>query len=128
VPLTGQTGGAEALLGGGPARTASPDPVANRVLVKGDPVAAPTGRADNFAWPRPDALPASTPVTEPTPEPAAAATAPAATAAKPTAPAPKAAAPKRAMRVTPPSLFTREDQPRPPGSVPNTSGWGGGWR
>jgi hypothetical protein len=127
VPLTGQTGGAEALLGGGPARTASPDPLASRVLVKGDPVAAPTGRADNFAWPRPDAMPASAPVTEPTPEPAAAATAPA--AAKPAAPAasPKPAAPKRAMRVTPPSLFTREDQPRPPGSVPNTSGWGG-WR
>jgi uncharacterized protein len=128
VPLTGHTGGSEALLGGGPARTASPDPVANRVLVKGDPVAAPTGRADNFAWPRPDALPASTPVTEPTPEPpAAAATAPPAAAAKPTAPAPKPAAPKRAMRVTPPPLYTREDQPRPPGSVPNNSGWGG-WR
>jgi hypothetical protein len=134
VPLTGgQSGGSEALLGGGPARAVTgPDPVASRVLVRGEPVAAPAGRADNFAWPRPDALPASTTVTEPAPDPAAVTT-PGTSAPKPSAAAPGAKslppgeAPKRrVMRVTPPAPFTREDQPRPPGSVPNT--WGGGWQ
>jgi hypothetical protein len=32
----------------------STDDLANKVLVQGDAVAAPTGRADNFSWPRPD--------------------------------------------------------------------------
>ena len=31
---------------------ATTDPVATRVLTKGEPVAAPTGRADDFSWPR----------------------------------------------------------------------------
>jgi uncharacterized protein len=31
------------------------DPVATRVLSRGDAIAAPPGRADNFAWPRADA-------------------------------------------------------------------------
>ncbi|HXW24506.1 MAG TPA: DUF459 domain-containing protein [Xanthobacteraceae bacterium] len=132
VPLTGNTGGADTLLGSGPARGTSPDPAVNRVLVKGDPVAPPTGRADNFAWPRPDTLPPSTPVTEPTPDPAALAP-PAPGDEKPAAPNTKpAAAPKRpAARTAPPaqpfSLFGRDDRPRPPGSVPNTSGFWSGW-
>ena len=41
------------LLGGGPNRpAATADPVAVRVLTKGEPIAAPTGRADDFSWPR----------------------------------------------------------------------------
>jgi hypothetical protein len=131
VPLTGQPSGSEGLLGSGPARGASPDPVVNRVLVKGDPVPAPAGRADDFAWPRPDLFPATTSVTEP-PEPAAAAAPPTEGAkAAPSAKAAPPAAPKRrALRVTPPGgLYTREDQPRPPGSVPRSSngGWWSGW-
>jgi hypothetical protein len=131
VPLTGHTGGAEALLGGGPARGTSPDPVANKVLVKGDPVPAPAGRADNFAWPRPDAVPASTPVTESTPEPAALAAPPPAES-KPATPPPAkravATAPKRPPTLFAPTPLSREDQPRPPGSIRNNnSGWGG-WR
>jgi hypothetical protein len=136
VPLTGPAAaGSEGLLGGGPARTTSADPVVNRVLVKGDPVAAPTGRADNFAWPRPDSAPPSTSVAEP-PEPAAAAAPPAPEAAK-AAPPPKPAptAPKRRAVQTSPwgqqGGFSRDDQPRPPGSVPrsnNGGGWWSGWR
>jgi uncharacterized protein len=57
VPLTVSTGGGDELLGGGPVRGAQPrpvavDPVANRVLTKGESVAAPMGRADDFGWPR----------------------------------------------------------------------------
>jgi uncharacterized protein len=135
VPLTGPAAaGSDGLLGGGPARTTSADPVVNRVLIKGDPVAAPTGRADNFAWPRPDSAPPSTPVGEP-PEPAAAAPAPP-EAAK-AAPPPKQPAPvapkRRAVQNPQPGqggFFLRDDQPRPPGSVPrsnNGGGWWGGW-
>jgi len=58
VPLTvsiATTGGAaEELLGGArPApRPAVTDPMATRVLIKGEAIAAPTGRADDFSWPR----------------------------------------------------------------------------
>jgi hypothetical protein len=51
VPLTGAAGDGRELLGGG--RNAGVnDAVAARVLVRGEPLAAPVGRADNFAWPR----------------------------------------------------------------------------
>jgi hypothetical protein len=52
VPLTASIGGGNELLGGGPTRPAGNDPLATRVLVRGEPVTAPAGRADNFAWPR----------------------------------------------------------------------------
>ena len=48
-------------MGGGRApRQVAPDPVASRVLTKGEPITAPTGRADDFAWPR-----GSAPIAEP---------------------------------------------------------------
>jgi hypothetical protein len=54
LPLS--TGGGETgdLVGGGshPAQ-ASSDPIATKVLSRGDAVAAPAGRADDFSWPRP---------------------------------------------------------------------------
>jgi uncharacterized protein len=133
VPLTGPAAaGSDGLLGGGPARTTSTDPVVNHVLVKGDPVAAPAGRADNFAWPRPDSAPPSTSVTEP-PEPAAAAPPPpeAAKAAPPPKPPAPVVRKRRAVQTPPPGgFFPRNDQPRPPGSVPrsNEGGWWSGWR
>jgi hypothetical protein len=39
------------LLGGGPAKNAPLDPVANRMLVKGEPQRIEAGRADDHAWP-----------------------------------------------------------------------------
>jgi hypothetical protein len=98
------------------------------VLVKGDAVTAPAGRADNFAWPRPDALPPSTSVTEPTPEPAALATPPT-EETKPAAPPPKKTVAKRPPSPFAPTPLGREDQPRPPGAIPrsNNSGFWGGW-
>jgi hypothetical protein len=68
VPLTA-TAGAEPgdlLGGGGRSAAATPDPIVTRVLNQGDPVAAPTGRADDFSWPHPAAS-VSTPDTEPEP-------------------------------------------------------------
>jgi uncharacterized protein len=41
-----------ALLGAAAPQQSIADAVANRVLVKGGPVTAPAGRADDFAWPR----------------------------------------------------------------------------
>ncbi len=54
VPLTNvSVSNSEELLGGGAAaRPAAADPIANRVLIKGEPVAPPKGRADDFIWPR----------------------------------------------------------------------------
>jgi hypothetical protein len=74
LPLTatsnsGSDGGD--LLGGGNghAAPAASDPTANDVLSRGDPVAAPPGRADDFSWPRPDAN--ATPAIAPEPAPSA---------------------------------------------------------
>ena len=70
------------LLGGGP----PPRPVdtpATKVIVRGEPIAAPAGRSDDFAWPRRGVAPPGTdpvattttnpvPVYQPTPPPTAA--------------------------------------------------------
>jgi hypothetical protein len=55
VPLTPAKSAAEDLAGGGQPRPAGTDPVAARVLVRGEALQPPTGRADDFAWPRDDA-------------------------------------------------------------------------
>jgi hypothetical protein len=60
VPLTVTTGNADQLLGGAGARPAYGDEIAADVLVKGEPVNAPPGRADNFSWQRSD-IPAAPP-------------------------------------------------------------------
>jgi hypothetical protein len=58
VPLTVSTtaaGAPEELLGGARPAAARPlaaDPLAARVLTKGEAIVAPTGRADDFNWPR----------------------------------------------------------------------------
>jgi hypothetical protein len=53
VPLTANASApaSDELLGGGGARLTTADPVAARVLVKGEPIAPPKGRADEFIWP-----------------------------------------------------------------------------
>ena len=50
--LTGVAMSSDELAGGGGTRPVHSDPVATRVLVKGEPVAAAAGRADDFKWPR----------------------------------------------------------------------------
>jgi uncharacterized protein len=105
VPLTVITNNADQLLGGAGTRPAYGDAMATDVLVKGEPVNAPRGRADDFNWqggessgtapaaqtPGPAAaLPAAAPVAASAPDTKAAAkpAQPAAVNAKPVAPAP----------------------------------------
>jgi uncharacterized protein len=64
VPLTVSTGNAdEPLLGGSASQPMHSDAMANRVLVNGEPVAPPPGRADDFAWQAGTESRASAPVT-----------------------------------------------------------------
>jgi len=86
VPLTAMNATAEELLGGGGRANASAvDATASRVLSKGEPIAAPSGRADDFSWPRGSALNAQLAAADlAAAPPAAPATAPDASDAKPT--------------------------------------------
>jgi uncharacterized protein len=52
VPLVASSVGTDQLLGGPGSRPVAIDALAARVLVKGEPLSAPAGRADDFAWPR----------------------------------------------------------------------------
>jgi len=52
LPLIASSVGTDQLLGGPGTRPASVDALAARTLVKGEALAAPAGRADDFAWPR----------------------------------------------------------------------------
>jgi lysophospholipase L1-like esterase len=52
VPLTVTPGNSEELLGGAGSQPMHSDANAARVLVKGEPVPAPPGRADDFVWPQ----------------------------------------------------------------------------
>src|SRR5215468_9530616 len=71
LPLTSSAGdhGSE-LLGGKVSQTTS-DPIAAKVLSRGESLAAPAGRADDFSWPRSVSDPSTKP--EVSPEPVAAA-------------------------------------------------------
>ena len=80
LPLSADTSvDSSNLLGdGGRTTPANADPMAVRVLTHGDPIPAPSGRADDFSWPRPS----SNANAEAAPEPAA---------VTPSAPPPKGA-------------------------------------
>ncbi len=52
VPLVASSFGTDQLLGGPGSRPAAIDALAARTLVRGEPLSAPAGRADDFAWPR----------------------------------------------------------------------------
>ena len=52
LPLVASSVGTDQLLGGPGSRPAAVDALAARTLVKGEPLAAPAGRADDYAWPR----------------------------------------------------------------------------
>ena len=82
VPLVASSVGTDQLLGGPGSRPAAVDALVARTLVKGEPLAAPAGRADDFAWPRREVgreqVKGDTPVAAVSPDgtPAAAPTAP----------------------------------------------------
>lgn len=123
LPLTvSTTTGGDELLGGArpAARPVSVDPLAVRVLTKGEAIAAPAGRADDFSWPHGSGN-AATLASDPSPPagtvsktvpnpPAAPAPAPPGPPAKTTKPAANggATAGVRADADTP------EDKPKPP--------------
>ena len=52
LPLVASSVGTDQLLGGPGSRPAAVDALATRTLVKGEPLAPPAGRADDFVWPR----------------------------------------------------------------------------
>ncbi|WP_298244860.1 DUF459 domain-containing protein [uncultured Bradyrhizobium sp.] len=52
VPLIAASISTDQLLGGPGSRPAAVDALAARTMVKGEPLAAPAGRADDYAWPR----------------------------------------------------------------------------
>jgi hypothetical protein len=57
VPLVAERGSETDDLLGGSARQLPNDAMAAKVLVRGEPIPAPAGRADDFAWPRRDVAP-----------------------------------------------------------------------
>jgi hypothetical protein len=68
LPLTssgGERGGD--LLGAKDHPTQTSDPIAAKVLTRGETLAAPVGRADNFSWPRPESNPSARPEVSPEP-------------------------------------------------------------
>jgi hypothetical protein len=112
LPLTASTNidGSNLLGDSGRTLPVNPDPVATRVLTHGDPIAAPSGRADDFSWPRPGADANGSADAEPEPAPLPAGKGPAGktdakkandakSAAKP-APAPAPAAPRPSPRAS----------------------------
>jgi uncharacterized protein len=126
LPLTAAQAKSDELLGAANARPASADSIAAAVLVRGEPLAAIPGRADDFTWPRPayvnfDTAPGATPT--PAPPPAAA---PAVAARSPSysdeAPQRRSAPVARAPQA-PGSRQSQSYAPRPPAPV---GGGGGG--
>ncbi len=65
MPLVASQVGTDELLGGVGTRPASVDALAARTLVKGEPLAAPAGRADDFSWPRREVGVLSAPPSDP---------------------------------------------------------------
>ncbi|MBS0532155.1 MAG: DUF459 domain-containing protein [Proteobacteria bacterium] len=80
VPLVASSVGTDQLLGGAGTRPAAVDALVARTLVKGEPLSAPAGRADDYVWPRREVgrepAKGDTPVATATPDDAAPAAAP----------------------------------------------------
>jgi hypothetical protein len=124
LPLVASSVGTDQLLGGPGSRPASVDALAARTLVKGEPLAPPAGRADDFVWPRREVgreqAKGDTPVASTTPaasDGTAVALAPAVPPKpkKPPAAAAQTAAPPAA---SPRNFFGGTVAPRPPGPLP----------
>lgn len=111
VPLVAASISTDQLLGGPGTRPAAVDALAARTLVKGEPLAAPAGRADDYSWPRREVgreqAKGDTPVATTTPDGGAAAPSTpgaAAAIAPPKPPAPKKPTPPQQPAQTTPSL------------------------
>ncbi len=125
VPLVASSVGTDELLGGTGTRPAAVDALAARALVKGEALAPPAGRADDFSWPRREIGKLEAPAGD-----GVAATSPGDTPAAPSAPKPKKPVPAvtsssgffgfEANR-TPQRPHPRETAPRPPGNIRSSS-------
>jgi hypothetical protein len=109
VPLTVTPGNSDELLGGSGTSSAHGDALASRVLVKGESVPAPAGRADDFGWPR-----GGDPTAQPT-TPVASLPSNPTSFTEPPAPAGNKAVAKPADE--PKSKRQRAENPRPPRNV-----------
>jgi len=131
VPLVASSVGTDQLLGGAGSRPAAVDALAARTLVKGEPLAPPAGRADDFAWPRREVgreqAKGETPSASVSPE--------ATEAAPNAAPKPKKPRPVQSGTPAPRDFFGNAQQqapprptnvPRPPGNV-GPSAWAPGF-
>jgi hypothetical protein len=97
LPLTVSTGGSNVLLGGDRSpRLPASDPVATRVLTRGEAIPPEAGRADDFAWPRGSSAATTAPVESAATPPAASAAVPQATPA----PAKQASRPRKSSPST----------------------------
>ena len=143
VPLVASSVGTDQLLGGPGSRPAAVDALVARTLVKGEPLTAPAGRADDFAWPRrevgreqakgdtpvasvsPDGTPAAAPATSQKPKrPASAQPNPPPSQAAPPVfrnlfgfGAPPPPPPPRQIQPSPPRPAPGPNVPRPPANV-----------
>jgi len=119
VPLVASSIATDELLGGPGIRPTAVDALAARTLVKGEALAAPAGRADDYAWPRRD-VERFDPTREAVPvaaEPASKTEAPVAAAAPDvTAPAAPAAPKKKKLQPAPApgGLFGFDTRPAAP--------------
>jgi hypothetical protein len=120
LPLVASSVGTDQLLGGPGSRPAAVDALAARTLVKGEPLAPPAGRADDFAWPRREVgreqAKGETPSASVSPD---------GTAAAPSAP-PKPKKPRPAQSSAPVQRDLFGNVLRPPGNV-GPSAWAPGF-
>jgi len=120
LPLVASSVGTDQLLGGPGSRPAAVDALAARTLVKGEPLAPPAGRADDFAWPRREVgreqAKGETPSASVSPD---------GTAAAPSA-APKPKKPRPAQSSAPVQRDLFGNVLRPPGNV-GPSAWAPGF-
>jgi hypothetical protein len=122
LPLVASSVGTDQLLGGPGSRPAAVDALAARTLVKGEALAPPAGRADDFVWPRREIgreqAKGDVPVAAATPADGAAPANPGAAVATAPGSAPKPAPkkPQPAQSHSPgfPNFFGLGAQPRPP--------------
>lgn len=121
VPLVASSVGTDELLGGIGTRPASVDALAARTLVKGEPLAPPAGRADDFSWPRREVGTLSAPPNDP----AVAVVSPDGTPAATQKPKPKRSQPAETYagqdtsRVPPGFVVRQQRQPGPPRPQPS---------
>jgi hypothetical protein len=118
LPLVASSVGTDQLLGGPGSRPAAVDALAARTLVKGEPLAPPAGRADDFAWPRREVgreqAKGETPSASVSPD---------GTAAPPGAPPkPKKPRPAQSSAPAPRDFFGNVLRPPPPATVPRPPG------